>query len=133
MRRNRNPVGCWLIAALLLSASLSAIACPLCLGAFQLTVTAQDLVSAERAVLAVPNEDRTQLRVVAVIKGEGPPAGIIEAKSVLAHNPGPTDADTPRLLLRDRRWQAWANFAWANFGTIGVEHAEWLRALAATT
>ena len=56
-----------LVAALLLKCA-GAVACPLCMGWGQPS-TAQRLVSAPQAVLAVPTEDASRFRVIQVIKG----------------------------------------------------------------
>ena len=65
-----------LVAALLLKCA-GAAACPLCMGWGQPS-TAQRLVSALQAVLAVPTEDASRFRVIQVIKGERPADGTVE-------------------------------------------------------
>jgi uncharacterized protein YaiI (UPF0178 family) len=57
------------LAILMLVAGVDAAACPVCLRAMQLT-PAQEMLAAERVVLAVPATDGRQLRVTAVIKGD---------------------------------------------------------------
>ena len=59
-----------LLAAALLLKCVGAAACPLCLGWGQPS-TAQRLVSAPRAVLAVPTEDANRFRVIQVIEPIG--------------------------------------------------------------
>ncbi len=114
----------WLTGALLLCASVVAAACPLCIGAFRQS-PAQELTSLRQAVLAVPTADRSGYRVVEVIKGEPPPNGMIEEGSFQADAAALRSAK-PLLLVRDASWPMWVNV-----GTIGAEHAGWLRQLAA--
>ena len=106
---------------LFLSTSFATSACPLCLGAFELGISVQDLTSAERAILVVPQAGGDRLRVVAVVKGEAPPSGFVEARSVLKRNmflkPGQA-----MLLLREPHWSAWVGF-----GAIDPGYAELLR------
>ncbi len=66
-----------LLAAALLLKGVGASACPLCLGAGQLS-TAQQLVATPQAVLAVPTADAGRFRVIQVIKGEGTADGMVE-------------------------------------------------------
>jgi len=110
-------------SALFLFASVAATACPLCLGVFRSSV-AQQLVDLPHAVLAQPSADGPGYRVVAVIKGEQPagemiPAEAIQLDVVVA-------ASATLLLLRDDAWSMWVGV-----GTVGVEHASWLRQIAA--
>ena len=72
----RAMTGHLLVAALLLKCA-GAAACPLCMGWGQPS-TAQRLVSAPQAVLAVPTEDVSRFRVIQVIKGERPADGTVE-------------------------------------------------------
>src|SRR5215510_14410255 len=58
------------LAALLLLVSPHANACDMCKYARELTISAQELVYAERSVLAMPMADRNEFRIVAVIKGD---------------------------------------------------------------
>ncbi len=114
----------WLTGALLFCASLVAAACPLCIGAYRQS-PAQDLTSLRQAVLAVPTADRSTYRVVEVIKGERPSNGVIEEGSFKANAAAP-GSGKPLLLVRDASWPMWVSF-----GTLGAEHASWLRELAA--
>ena len=66
-----------LLVAVLLLKCAGAVACPLCMGWGQPS-TAQRLVSAPEAVLAVPTEDASRFRVIQVIKGERPADGTVE-------------------------------------------------------
>ena len=110
-------------AALFLCASSLATACPLCLGAFRSSV-AQQLVNLPHEVLAQPSADGRGYRVVAVIKGEKPAGGMIPEEEVeLDVVP---DANATLLLARDEAWSMWVAF-----GAVAVEHAGWLRQIAA--
>jgi hypothetical protein len=113
-----------LFAALLVFVSLDAAACPLCLGAFQQS-TAQQLVDLQHAVLALPAADGSSYRVVEVIKGERPSSGTVGGAAVHLKVAATGNKET-LLLARDDTWPMWAAF-----GTIGAEHASWLRQLAA--
>ena len=112
----------WLFAALLVCASLDAAGCPLCLG--YRPSTAQQLVELQHAVLALPSPGGHGYRVVEVIKGGRPPGGVIDPAAVLV-GAAAGSSKTPLLLARDESWPMWMSF-----GTIGVEHAPWLRQLA---
>ena len=114
----------WLTGALLLCASVAAVACPLCIGAFRQS-PAQELTSLSQAVLAVPATDRPGYRVVEVIKGPPPSNGLIEEGSYPA-DIAASAGGKPLLLVRDASWPMWASF-----GTLGPRHASWLRRLAA--
>ena len=114
----------WLTGALLFCASLVAAACPLCIGAYRQS-PAQELTSLRQAVLAIPTSDQSAYRVVEVIKGERPSNGVIEQGSVQA-NAAATGSGKPLLLVRDASWPMWVSF-----GTLGAEHASWLRELSA--
>jgi len=114
----------WLTAALLFWASLVAAACPLCIGALRQS-PAQELTSLRQAVLAIPTAGQQSYRVVEVIKGERPSNGVIDEGSYKA-NAAALESGTPLLLVRDTSWPMWVNF-----GTLSVEHASWLRELAA--
>jgi hypothetical protein len=113
----------WLFAALFLCTSFAATACPLCLGAFRSSV-AQQLVNLPRAVLAQPSADGRGYRVVAVIKGERPAGGIIPAEAIQLD--AVVAATTTLLLVRDDAWSMWVGV-----GAVAVEHASWLRRIAA--
>jgi len=113
----------WFFAVLLLCASSAASACPLCLGAFRSSV-AQQLVNLPHAVLTQSSADGRGYRVVAVIKGEQPAAGIIPAEAISLDFV--VDASATLLLVRDEAWSTWVSV-----GAIAVEHASWLRQIAA--
>ena len=110
-------------AALFLCASSVATACPLCLGAFRSSV-AQQLVDLPQEVLAQPSADGRGYRVVAVIKGEQPAGGIIPAEAIQLDVVA--DASATLLLVRDEAWSMWVGL-----GAVAVEHASWLRQIAA--
>ena len=111
----------WLLAALVLCASLGAAACPLCLGGLRPS-TAQQLVDLQSVVLAVASADGKTYRVVEVIKGRRPLGGVIDGSAVQVNA---TSSRTPILLARDDSFPMWTSF-----GTIGSKHAPWLRELA---
>ncbi len=113
----------WFFAALFLCTSFAATACPLCLGAFRSSV-AQQLVNVPHAVLAQSSADGRGYRVVAVIKGEQPAAGIIAAEAISLDFV--VDASATLLLVRDEAWSTWVGV-----GAVAVEHASWLRQIAA--
>jgi hypothetical protein len=117
-----------LLAAMLLGASAGAIACPLCMGAFQQS-KAQLLVSAQRAVLAAPTADPGRFRVIEVVKGERPASGAVDG-GYPRNGPAYVAAGPTRgkilLLVRDDLFPTWTIL-----GAIGAEHLGWLRKLAA--
>lgn len=116
-----------LLAAVLLCASATAAACPICLGAGQPT-KAQELASAQQAVLAFPTADASRFRVVEVIHGDRPSSGTIEGG--YPRRASMADAKVaqgkPLLLVRSDPFPTWAIL-----GAIGAEHSGWLRKLAA--
>jgi hypothetical protein len=108
-------------------ASAAAIACPLCMGAFQQS-EAQNLVTAPQAVLAVPTADPSRFRVVEVVKGERPAGGTVEGgypRNGHAEAAG-SSSGKALLLVRDDLLPTWTIL-----GTIGADHLGWLRKLAA--
>jgi hypothetical protein len=113
----------WFFAALILCTSFAASACPLCLGAFRSSV-AQQLVDLPHAVLAQLSADGGGYQVVAVIKGEGPSGQMIPAEAIQLDVV--MDASATLLLVRDDAWSMWVCL-----GAVAVEHASWLRAIAA--
>jgi len=117
-----------LLAAMLLCASAVALACPLCMGAFQQS-KGQELVSARHAVLAVPTADASRFRIVEVVKGERPASGTVEG-GYPRNGPALVAAGSTRgealLLIRDDLFSAWTIL-----GAIGADHLGWLRQLAA--
>ena len=116
-----------LFALALLCANAGAIACPLCMGAFQQS-KAQELVSAPHAVLAVPTADPSRFRVIEIVKGERPASGTIEGgypRNGPALQAAGSASGRPVLLIRDDLFPTWTVL-----GRIGADHAGWLRKLA---
>lgn len=122
-RRGKRAMAWWLFAALFLCASSVASACPLCLGVFRSSV-AQQLIDLPHAVLAQPFAEGRDYRVVAVIKGEQPAGGIIPAEAIQFDDVMPASATL--LLVRDEAWSMWVGV-----GAAAVDHASWLRQIAA--
>ena len=118
-----------MFAAALSCASAAAIACPLCLGAFQQS-EAQDLVTVPRVVLAVPTADPSRFRVIGVVKGERPSGGTVEGSYPRNGHQfdaaGSRGGKAPLLLIRDDPFPTWTIL-----GAIGADHLGWLRKLAA--
>jgi hypothetical protein len=85
---------------------------------------AQQLVDLPHAVLAQPSEDGRGYRIVAVIKGERPAPGIIPAEGIQLDIA--VGATATLLLVRDDAWSMWVGV-----GAVAVEHASWLRGIAA--
>jgi hypothetical protein len=96
-----------------------------CVGAQQLTISAQELIYAERSVLAVPVAESNEFRVVAVIKGDAPPDNTI-AGGVYKADATAMQSKKPLLLIRDDAWRSWVNF-----GPVSAGRAGWLRKLSA--
>jgi hypothetical protein len=111
----------------LLCVSAAAAACPICLGAGQPS-KAQELASAQQAVLAVPTADASRFRVIEVIHGERPSGTTIEGG--YPRRASTADATAPKgkplLLVRNEPFPAWTIL-----GAIGAEQSGWLRKLAA--
>ena len=122
-RRGRRAMVWCFFAALFFGASSAATACPLCLGAFRSSV-AKQLVDLPNEVLAQPSADGGGYRVVAAIKGEQPAGGIIPTEAIQLDFVA--DASATLLLVRDEAWSMWVGV-----GAIAVEHASWLRRIAA--
>jgi len=122
-RRAKRTMTQWFFAALFLCTSLAASACPLCLGAFRSSV-AQQLVDLPHAVVAQSSADGRGYRIVDVIKGERPASGIIPADAIQLDVV--VDATATVLLVRDDTWSMWLGI-----GAVTVEHASWLRQIAA--
>jgi hypothetical protein len=122
-----RPTIRFLFAVALLCASTAAIACPLCMGAYQQS-EAQDLVSATHAVLAVPTADPSRFRVIGVIKGERPRTTVEGSYPRNGHqfDAVGSRSDKALLLVRDDLLPTWTIL-----GTIGADHLGWLRKLAA--
>lgn len=115
----------WFLAVLLLGASVGVAACPVCLGSGQPS-KAQQLITAQEAVLAVPTSDASRFRVIEVIKGKRPPTGTVEG-GYPRFGPASDTAkhDKPLLLVREDPLPNWVVV-----GPIGAEHLGWLRRLA---
>lgn len=116
-----------LLAATLLLKSVSAVACPVCQGAYQPS-SARQLVAAPAAVLAVPTADTSRFRVIQVIKGGPPTGGLVEGGYPRAGSPPGTAEPTntrPLLLVRDDPLPTWVIL-----GAIDAAQSGWLRALA---
>jgi len=113
----------WLFATLLVFAGLDAVACPLCMGAYQ-SSPAQQLVDMQRAVLAAPTADGSGYRVVEVIKGESPAGGIIGSDAL--HLKDVTPGSTATLLLVSE--EGWP--MWVSVGTVPAAYAGVLRQIA---
>jgi hypothetical protein len=113
----------WFFTVLFLCASFAATACPLCLGAFRSSV-AQQLADSPHVVLAQPSTNGRGYRIVAVIKGERPAGGIIPAEAIQLDDVAAATATL--LLVRDDAWSKWLGL-----GAVTVEHAGWLRRVAA--
>lgn len=117
-----------LLVATLLCASAGAVACPLCMGAFQQS-KAQELVNAPHAVLAVPTADASRFRVIDVVKGERPASGTVEGgypRNGPAFDAAASARGKLQLLIRDNAFPTWTVV-----GAIGADHVGWLRKLAA--
>lgn len=113
------------LATLLILGAGAAEACQICFSALVIT-PGQQLDTADQAVLAMPVSAGNRLRIVEVVKGHDITNGIIEEEEVRV------DAATlrtgkPLLLLRHKAVQRWSSI-----GSIGAEHAGWLRQLTAT-
>lgn len=106
------------LAALMFLINVRAMACQLCASSLQLTISAEELIYAEHSVLAMPVSN--EFRVVAVIKGERPPGGVITGEVFRAV----MNTEKPLLLIRDDDW-----LRWVNFGPVSAEQAGWLRKL----
>jgi hypothetical protein len=116
----------WATCALLLAVGVAATACPICFRGITLT-TLQQLSASQRAVLAQPSPDGKQLRIVAVIKGDAAVGELLVGES---YRVGATtlDASRPLLMLHSD-----LSPAWLSAGSIGIEHADWLRRIARST
>ncbi len=113
-------------AVLMLVASIDAAACPICFRAMKLT-PAQQMMAAERAVLAVPAMDGRQLRVIAVIKGGSAVDEMIPEES---HRVDATTMHSTRPLLM---LQSNLSPMWLSMGNVDLAYSDWLRQLAAAT
>lgn len=139
-----TAVGLRIMAALLpLSLSITgAVACELCLQAAKERLNLVDqLVYADRVVLARLDRANGQLTITVSIKGDDNPGTLIADSVPLYGNPFRKPFFTavmeskavmasksePFLLVGDGIHEGWTNL-----GTIGEENADWLRALAAS-
>src|SRR5260221_7512194 len=114
------------LAALMFFVGARAMACPMCVAARELTISAQELVYAGRSVLAIPVADGNEFRVVSVIKGDTPVGNTISGP-VFRADAAAMQSQKPLLLVRDDAWPVWVNF-----GPVSAEQAGWLRQLSAT-
>ena len=117
-----------LLVATLSCASAAAIACPLCMGAFQQS-KAHELVTSPHVVLAVPAADPGRFRVVEVVKGARPASATIEGgypRNGPALDAARSTNGKSLLLVRDDAFSTWTVL-----GAVGAEHLGWLRTLAA--
>lgn len=117
IRLGRLGVGLWLAGV-----GAGALACALCLNAFEVTLRTSDLVHAQRVVLAVPQDDG--LRVIEVIKG-GIAAGARIGEPVARLAAADLAGGKPLLLIREDRW-----VQWVSMGAVDAAHAALLRELA---
>ena len=105
----KRPTTRGLLAVVLLCVSAAVAACPICLGAGQPT-KAQELASAQQAVLAVPTADASRFRVIEVIKGDRPSSSTIEG-GYPRYGPA-ADAVAPKgkplLLVRTDPFPTWS-------------------------
>ena len=100
-----------------------AVACQVCFSGRVVTI-GQQLDAADKAVLAVPATDGGGFRVVALVKGTVAIGSRI-SESVSRKDVGA--GGEPHLLLRNKLGERWMVA-----GSIGIEHAGWLRSLAST-
>ena len=110
------------LAALLLISAVDAKACPICFAGLVVT-PGQQLDAAEQAVLAEPVVGKTGYRILEVVKGKVTDRTI--GGQVLGADATTLRDRRPLLLLRSG-----PALQWRSIGTIGVEHAGWLRRLA---
>lgn len=113
----------WITGIALALMSVTAQACPLCMGG-AVRSPAQDLADLSRAVLATPVGNGTSYRVIAVIKGMRPEGDRVT--DVLIREPASLKSGKPLLLVRDEAWPMWTSL-----GAVGGVHVDVLRAVAA--
>ncbi len=92
-------------------------ACAICLSAISVSA-AEEVDATDRAVLAVPDGD--DLRIVAVLKGDGTKGETISASALLPPPDSPPD-DMALFLVHN----AFAG-TWKSLGTARPENADWL-------
>ncbi|MET0917618.1 MAG: hypothetical protein ABWY07_04235 [Burkholderiales bacterium] len=114
------------LAVLLLAASTSLWACPICFRGMALT-TAQHLAASERAVLAVAAPDGRSLEIVEIVKGRGSPGETLDA-AVHGLAPGAMRTSEALLMVHSD-----LSPAWIAVGAVGRKHADFLRRIAAST
>jgi hypothetical protein len=110
---------------LMLITAGGASACAICFSGWVVTL-GQQLDLADQAVLALPESDGKQFRIVEVVKGGGRAGGII-AEPVVRVDAATISGGKPVLLL----WNGLAQ-TWTSVGTIGADYAAWLREVVAT-
>ena len=113
------------VGTLMLIMTSGAEACPICFSGLVLTV-GQQLDAADQAVLATPIIDKGEFRIVEVIKGKGV-IGEIISEPVSHVDAAALRSSKPLLLLGNDLTERWTSM-----GTIGGEHASWLRGLVAS-
>jgi hypothetical protein len=113
------------LAVLLLAASASAPACQICFSGRVVTV-GQQLDAADQAVLALPEADETQFRVIEAIKGDAAAYSMLTEPVSRADTPA-IRSGRPLLLLHNAPGRRWVSA-----GPISLEYAGWLRKLSAT-
>lgn len=112
--------------ALLFFASVAAAACPICVRGTA-TTTAQQLALAERALIVLPAMGGTEMRVVAVIKGGGRANDLVQA-AVPGLEEAAARESAPLLVV-----QLNSLSSWSMIGSVGSEHADWLRRVTVAT
>ena len=114
-------------AVIVLAWATAGTACPLCYEAARRMVTVgQQLDAADRAVVGVPVGAGNQFRVVEVVKGNDG-VGAVITNSVAGLDASAPTRCNPCLLVHNP-----VAAQWIALGTMRVEHADWLRQLAAT-
>ena len=111
------------VSVVMLASIANASACAICFSGRVVTV-GQQLDAADQAVLAASGTE--QFRVVAVVKGDAV-IGSIVSEPVSRIGAATLQDGRPLLLVRNDLGRGWMSP-----GAIGQEHADWLRALAAT-
>jgi hypothetical protein len=126
----------------MLAAIVSAAACPICFSGMVVTV-GQQMDAADQVVLAVPQSDGEQFKIVAIVKGDFTVGAIISepvsrvkgALAIDAFAADPVSRSTAALPHRDKPFLLMRNALgqrWSSAGAIDIENAGWLCRLAAT-
>lgn len=115
------------MVALWLCVSTAAGACPICLGAGQVT-KATELATAEQVVLAVPATEPGRFRVIEVIKGARPSGGTIEGGYPRSGPSAPPRAGKDQALLMVRTDPL---PTWVILGPMGTAQSGWVGKFAA--